>query len=297
LPVRNGERYVGEAIRSILDQDVELELVIGDNGSTDATEEICRDLAADDRRVRYFRSAVNHGAAWNFNRLVPLARGKWFKWAAHDDVCGPHCLRLCVQRLQADPAAALAYPRTVFIDASGDVLDGAFGEDLVIEDSTAPRRFRRYVGHPGEQHATWGVIRRDLLAQTTLIANCWGGDIVLLAQLALGGTFLQVPEPLFLRRYHPDSSMVANASPVEVARWFDPTRLARTALPRTRLTVELLRVIARADLSWRERLECYDALAVEWLPRYGRVMGGEVKITARSAFDARFRRAKNAGMA
>jgi len=60
LPVFNGEAYLDEAIRSVLAQSLaDLELVISDNASTDRTAEICRDWAATDRRIRYFRNPEN----------------------------------------------------------------------------------------------------------------------------------------------------------------------------------------------------------------------------------------------
>jgi glycosyltransferase involved in cell wall biosynthesis len=58
LPVYNGENFVGQAIASLLAQTFEdLELIISDNASTDRTEDICRDFAAHDRRIRYTRNA------------------------------------------------------------------------------------------------------------------------------------------------------------------------------------------------------------------------------------------------
>src|SRR5688572_10868700 len=90
LPVYNGENYLAEAIDSILAQTFEdFELIISDNASTDRTQEICEAYAAKDGRIRYYRSEVNKGSAWNFNRVFELARGEYFKWAAHDDYIAP----------------------------------------------------------------------------------------------------------------------------------------------------------------------------------------------------------------
>jgi glycosyltransferase involved in cell wall biosynthesis len=110
LPVYNGARYVREAIDSILSQEgVDLELIIGDNGSTDATPRICREVAAGDRRVRYLRSEENRGASWNYNRLVEEARrAEYFKWAPHDDVIGPGYLKGCVDVLDRDRVSCSA---------------------------------------------------------------------------------------------------------------------------------------------------------------------------------------------
>jgi len=278
LPVFNGENYLEAAIDSVLAQTFEdLELVVADNGSTDRTEEIVRSAMSSDPRVRYERSPVNRGATWNYNRLVGLTDAEYFKWSAHDDLMDPGFLGRCVDELDAAPDAVLAYPKSILIDSDGEVLDDSIVDGLDLRDIDATSRFRRYLVHPGEQHAVFGVIRRAALLRTGLIANCWGGDQVLLAELVLKGTFNELPERMFLRRYHPESSMVANRTPAEVARWYDPTRRGRRALPRTRLTLELLRAVARSSLPLRTRAELTAAVARYWIPYYGRVIGGELK--------------------
>jgi glycosyltransferase involved in cell wall biosynthesis len=77
LPVYNGEPFLEDTLRSLLRQDhPNLELVISDNGSTDATEAICRGVAEQDHRVRYHRSATNQGASWNYTQVLHLADGE-----------------------------------------------------------------------------------------------------------------------------------------------------------------------------------------------------------------------------
>ena len=74
LPVFNGEGFLSDAVGSILAQTyTDFELIISDNASTDGTEEICRDYAASDPRIRYDRTVRNLGAAANLNRTFPLA--------------------------------------------------------------------------------------------------------------------------------------------------------------------------------------------------------------------------------
>ena len=87
LPVYNGERYLAETIQSLRDQVFsDFEIIICDNASTDGTAEICRRYLTLDKRIRYYRHSKNLGAAFNFNRTFKLASGKYFKWAAHDDL-------------------------------------------------------------------------------------------------------------------------------------------------------------------------------------------------------------------
>src|SRR5436190_12174806 len=88
LPVFNGERYLRQALDSLLGQDFQdFELIISDNASTDRTAEICRAYVAKDRRIRYYRNESNIGSAPNYRRVFELARGEFFKWCSHDDVC------------------------------------------------------------------------------------------------------------------------------------------------------------------------------------------------------------------
>jgi len=123
LPVFNGERYLEETLQSILGQTLgDLEIVISDNGSTDHTAEICRAIAAQDRRVRYHRSERNRGGAWNHNRVFALSRGEYFKWAAHDDLLAPEFLERCVRVLDAVPAYVLCTSRAAFVDERGAAL-------------------------------------------------------------------------------------------------------------------------------------------------------------------------------
>ena len=256
------------------------------------TERICR-AALSDTRVRYERSEVNRGATWNYNRLVDLASAPLFKWAAHDDLLAPSFIRACVEELDRAPHVVLAYPRTILIDHDGQIIDAEFEDGLDLRDEDPLTRFRRYLVHPGEQHPIFGVIRTEPLRQTGLIANCWGGDQVVLASLLLQAPIREVSDRLFLRRYHPGTSLAANASPAEVARWYDPTKRGRTALPRTRLTVELAGVALRADLPLTTRLRCVMAVATDWTPRYWRVMAGEVRRTVRAAVRERRSRRSN----
>lgn len=86
MPAYNGEKYIREALDSLLGQTFsDFELIISDNASNDGTEEICRKYAAMDSRIHYFRQVENKGAITNFQFVLDEASCEYFMWAAYDD--------------------------------------------------------------------------------------------------------------------------------------------------------------------------------------------------------------------
>jgi glycosyltransferase involved in cell wall biosynthesis len=93
LPVYNGERFLAQAIESVLAQTFsDFELVICDNASTDGTRDIAEAYAARDERIFYHPGLQNQGAARNYNRAFSLSHGEYFKWLAADDMIEPRYL-------------------------------------------------------------------------------------------------------------------------------------------------------------------------------------------------------------
>lgn len=257
LPVYNGGALLRDAIESVLSQTYkDFELVISDNRSTDGTEQICRRYAGNDDRVRYHRSDVNRGLAWNYNRVFELARGEYFKWAAHDDVCEPRFVERCVDVLERMPAVVLCYPRAVLIDEHGDYVKDC--RDPGSLDSPKPNeRFRDLLRNLGLSNPLFGVIRSNVLGTTPLIGGYLASDIPLLAELALLGKFHELPEPLFRRRDHPQKAERANPTLDDMATVYDPANRGKLHLLNWRLFFEHLASIRHVPMGAREKVLCY----------------------------------------
>ena len=266
LPVYNGGQFLATALDSLLGQTfTDFELIISDNASTDATEEICREYARADARVRYRRSSENRGFTWNANRVVELAAGKFFRWAAHDDACLPTFLERCVETLRSEsPSVVLAYPRSKVINEHGAVL-WEHWDRLDLRDSTPHKRLLQLVRNPPNMGTSiYGLMRTSALRQTRGLGDFPSHDYVLLAELALLGEFREIPELLFLKRYHASMSREANPTLEALADWIKPGSGNRVILEYWNLFFEHLASIHGAPLGLLERTRCYAAFVPMW---------------------------------
>ena len=122
IPAYNHERYVGEAIRSVLDQTYrEFELIIINDGSTDSTEtEILR---FNDDRIRYY-SQENRGLSATLNRGIELARGEFFNFLPSDDVFYPEKLEVQLRVFEGNPDLGVVFSYPQLVDAQGKEITG-----------------------------------------------------------------------------------------------------------------------------------------------------------------------------
>ena len=256
LPVYNGEEFLSQALDSILSQTYsDFELIISDNGSIDRTQDISRAYAARDKRVRYARSETNRGAAWNFNNVFELSSGKYFKWAAHDDICAPEFLARCVEVLELDPGIIVCFSRTVQIDEQGRLERKRDHIDLPnLGSPRAHERFHDIIARRHGCEAVFGVIRADVLRRTPLIGNYMASDKVLLALLSICGRFHELPDYLFFQREHAGRSVKGKDH--EVTAWFDPSRGEEIVFPFWRISWEYLLVAIKGATGLGERLRC-----------------------------------------
>ena len=144
MPVYNGERYVAQAIESMLGQTFrDFEFVISDNASNDGTEALCRRYAATDSRIRYIRRTTNIGGPRNFDYAFSLCCGRYVKWTTADDFSDPHFLEQAVAVLERDPEIVLCYPRTQIVDADGRPVR-EYEDNLELDDASPRARFRQF---------------------------------------------------------------------------------------------------------------------------------------------------------
>lgn len=273
LPVYNGEDYLEQSLDALLGQTYgDFELIISSNASTDATDDICRKYEAQDSRVRFFRQPKNIGAAPNHDFVFRQSHGELFKWASGDDLYAKDLLSRCVALLDEHPDAVLSHSWTAAIDGDGNVIQ-ALPYPLATASPWAPDRLRSMLfsgdALPGAICADdfYGVIRSDVLRRVKSHDSFYHADQVFMAELALHGPFVQVPDWLYFRRHHPGRAHQANPTVTTWCANLDPRRANRLRHPTVRLVGEYVAgyfaAVRRAPLTPPERRECRRVL-VRW---------------------------------
>ena len=264
LPVYNGARFLAEAIESLLRQTYEdIEIIISDNASTDATGEIASSFAARDPRVRYDRLPKNIGAAANFNRVLQMARGEYFRWASADDLSAPEFVERCVDVLDREPDVVQAYPLSKLIDENGVVI-GEYRDNIHTIAERPSDRYIQVLERIGLCNAIYGVMRTSVLRRMPPMGAFEGSDIPWQAEIALHGKIWEIPEYLFFRRMHPGAQ--SSMSTAERQVHYDPASAGKPVMRHWRHAGARLGAAMRGpgDLWDRARLLGFLARDVVW---------------------------------
>lgn len=92
VPAYNVERYIGECIKSIIQQSYsELEIIVVDDGSTDSTSKILNEIAKTDARIQVLTQS-NQGPSSARNTALDVASGEWITFVDADDVLLPRAI-------------------------------------------------------------------------------------------------------------------------------------------------------------------------------------------------------------
>lgn len=282
VPVYNGANYLERALSSLAEQTyADIRVLISDNASTDETSEIARSFADSDDRFEYWRNDTNIGAVPNYDKVFYAATSPYFKWAAHDDWIEPRFIEACVQALDANPQASLAYTGARQVDEN-DVETQA---EIAHTDVTSPdpvARFREIVRNERLNLPIFGLMRRDVLGRTHLQGSYHASARVLLAELALLGPFVRVPEVLFVHRNHPEGSLRSYGGAHGVRRWYDTSSTAKGYMPRWMYLKGLSDAAEIAPLSFAQKMGVKGE-ALRWGVQKPKALAADLVIAAKSA--------------
>lgn len=235
LPVFNGERYLRDALDSILAQSfANFELIAVDDCSTDATPEILAEYAARDPRIRVHRNAVNSKLPASLNAGFRFARGDLFTWTSDDNLLRPKMLETLVNAAQAHPDHGVFHSDYRLIDEAGvcgNMVSVAPSDQLVFGNIVGCSfLYRREVQHrlSGYDESLFGVEDYDF----------W-------LRAARQFTFFPIAEDLYLYRRHKGSLTSARARQIHALAAQIMLREI-DALPRSRRRAEAyIRLLCR----------------------------------------------------
>ncbi|MDQ6778711.1 MAG: glycosyltransferase [Actinomycetota bacterium] len=185
IPTFNRAATLPRALDSALAQThTDLEVLVSDNASTDATEEIGREYVARDERVRYLRRPVNIGPTANLNGLFAAGRGRFTQTLADDDWLDSGCVAACLAELEARPDHAVVGARARYWrgeDAVSTAVDLQLGQERGADRALA------YFGAVEDNGTFYGLIHTEALRRAAPMPNVLGNDLVLVGALAFQG--------------------------------------------------------------------------------------------------------------
>jgi len=159
LPVYNAERYLAEAVESILNQSFsDFELLITDDGSTDSSLQILQSYATQDPRIR-LKSRANRGLIFTLNEMLAEAQGELLARMDADDIATPERLALQTEFLQSHPDVVCLGGAFDLIDAQGRCVQWIPMPEQNAEIQQLLLMGRTIINHP------CALIRRTALQQ------------------------------------------------------------------------------------------------------------------------------------
>jgi len=203
IPTFNSENYIGEAIKSVLDQTfTDFELIILDNCSTDGSfAEISKYLK--DSRITYYKNDINIGAINNFNKILQYGNGAYIKFLFSDDILLPDALEKFVNILDNYPNVSLVTSYFQFFGSlsyiSKQPYQGLIPGQQAIRQTLIQSN---WIGSPSN------VIFRRLSYDKKGFNKKWKwwGDLELWHRILNSGDMYIIPEVLSKFKYHNDSA-------------------------------------------------------------------------------------------
>ena len=202
-PAYNRANLITETIESVLSQDYpNLEYIVLDDGSTDATRDIIKRY---DGRLRW-ESHPNIGETLTVNKGFSLACGEIIGVVNSDDPLLPGAIRRAVETLLAKPSAVVAYPDWLLIDEFGKKLQVVRCRDFISRADMV----RGHYCLPGPG----AFFRRKVIERIggRDPAFRYVGDFDFWLRAGLLGDFVRIPEVLATFRTHADSTSVLSPS-------------------------------------------------------------------------------------
>jgi glycosyltransferase involved in cell wall biosynthesis len=220
MPSFNHERFIDDAMRSVLSQPLSiLELIVVDDGSTDRSAEIIRKWASQDHSIRAIFHSENLGISRTVNDGIDIAKGKYVTFIASDDMFAPHALERALRAIEKDSTFGAVVFEVRWIDDTNrsitlfsNYFAGITGQRVdFLRDMQSLQRetlFNLLV-------RSEGLIGLDCLVRKKVLDEYnirldervkYGNDNLFGLELSLACEMTYTGEPLYLHRIHKDNT-------------------------------------------------------------------------------------------
>ena len=239
IPVYNGERYISEAIDSVLNQTYkDLEIIVVNDGSTDNTVEILKEY---DDKIRC-KSQGNKGQASAINEGIKMAKGKYIAYLDADDVCLPERFENQVKYLEEHPNVGLVYSDCYQIDENGKIqriIKSQPHDNFVLLQ-------KNYVPRSAVMHKRECLDEVGLFDERITGSDDWDMWIRISEKFEMG----YIGKPLVKHRVH--GGNISLTRPKRLDHWrYTRMRILEKAYERRERPFWLKLILMRAKIEWR----------------------------------------------
>jgi glycosyltransferase involved in cell wall biosynthesis len=206
MPVYNGERFIRQALSSLLRQDCRnWRLIISDNSSTDDSALIAQDFVRQDSRIQLVQQPHNMGARENFLTVARSATTPYFMWAAADDEWSENYISACRERLLTCRDVGFVSGSIVNTNESG----GSVRAYDLFPNFELSKKLQRLDGFlssrevDGKANLFYAVYRTSLVQEICALPNIfegWGCDMGFVAAALARTRYIQVPQAVLYKR-------------------------------------------------------------------------------------------------
>ena len=193
------------ALKSLITQDYpNIEIIVSDNASRDETPEVCERILEQYPFVHYSRNSSRIHALENFRRVLLRSTGKYFMWAADDDLWEPKFVSTLVRCLESDQDTVLIAAEAQYMIRDGTMLP-FFPEGRAFYDKLPHSRLRRLLTFTSHSYGNliYGLYRREALftkSGGTVLDVCkFINEIPIFLQIAMKGNVQVLSEVLFYK--------------------------------------------------------------------------------------------------
>lgn len=177
IPIYNTEKYIYECLNSLINQSYShIEIIVVDDGSTDNSLCLLKELSDKDNRLKVF-SQPNQGVSAARNLALSKATGTYVMFVDADDWIDPHTIEKCLQAIGDADVCFFAYVREFSNRSLPKLL---FPQTRHFTKEACKQLQRRMIGPIGQELANpgmldslgtiWGKLyRRDILDGTSFI--------------------------------------------------------------------------------------------------------------------------------